>query len=97
MSVTTPEKKIVELPVKDYPDGYMTTFTPTEAGTHTVEVLYDKKPVDKSPFTVMAEPVTPEPKKPVPQFDVKGLEKGKLFCKCLLSSLIQVSPASWYI
>ena len=57
--------------MKDSPDGYTTTFTPTETGPHKVEVNYDKKPVDKSPFTVNVEA------KKKPGVEVKGLEKRK--------------------
>lgn len=58
--------------MKDSPEGYTTSFTPTETGPHKVEVTYDRKPVDKSPFTVNVEPKTTAPK-----VTVKGLETRK--------------------
>ena len=80
VTVTTPKKKTVELPVKDSPDGYTTSFTPTETGPHKVEVTYEKKPVDKSPFTVNV-----EPKKTGPKVEVRGLEKRKNCIMCFVS------------
>ena len=63
--------------MKDSPDGYTSSFTPTETGPHKVEVNYDKKPVDKSPFTVNV-----EAKKKTPGVEVKGLETRKVsFCE----------------
>ncbi|XP_061187564.1 filamin-A-like isoform X11 [Saccostrea echinata] len=52
VTVTTPSKKKVELKDKPIPEGFQTFFTPTEVGSHKVEVTYGGKPVPKSPFTV---------------------------------------------
>ena len=79
VTVSTPEHNIVDLPLKDSTDGYTTTYTPTETGSHKIEVIYEKKPIEMSPFTVMVESVFTETKQtmPLPKVEVKGLEKRK--------------------
>ena len=52
VTVTAPSGKKKELPDKKIPDGYATFFTPTEVGTHKVEVTYNAASVPKSPFKV---------------------------------------------
>ena len=82
VTVTTPKKKTVELPVKKAPDGYTTSFTPSETGPHKVEVTYDKQPVPDSPFPVEVVPkgaAVPDAALPKGDIVVKGLETRKFF------------------
>ncbi|KAL4226921.1 hypothetical protein ACF0H5_014899 [Mactra antiquata] len=77
VTVTTPKRKTVELPLKKTPEGYTTTWTPTEQGPHKVDVDFDKKPVPDSPFNVEVVPKgTKGAKKdePTAEITVKGLE-----------------------
>lgn len=71
--MTTPKNKVVELPIQKKPEGYGTTFTPTEPGPHKVSVNFAGKEVPKSPFNVNV-----VPKANVGAVKVKGLETRKL-------------------
>ena len=80
VTVTSPKKKTVELPVKKSPEGYTTSLTPSETGPHKVEVTYDKKPVPDSPFPVEVVPkgaAVPAAELPKGDVIVKGLEARK--------------------
>ena len=74
VTVTTPGNDVMDLPVKESSDGFTVKFTPTDAGTHVVEVTYNSKPVSTSPFSVNV-----EPKKQMPEIEVMGLEK-RMYC-----------------
>ena len=71
--MTTPKNKVVELPIQKKPEGYGTTFTPTEPGPHKVNVNFAGKEVPKSPFNVNV-----QPKANIGAVKVKGLETRKL-------------------
>ena len=69
--VTTASRKFVQLTVKKVSDGYTCDFKPTEEGLHSVEVTYDNKPAQGSPFNVQ---VTGKG----PRVTVTGLDSRKL-------------------
>lgn len=80
VTVTTPKRKTVELPMKKTPEGYTTTWTPTDQGPHKVDVNFDSKPVPNSPFDVEVVPKgTKSAKKeePTAEITVKGLDTRK--------------------
>ena len=52
VTMTTPSKKKVEVPVKETPEGYVGQITPTEVGPHKVDVSYGSSVVPDSPFSV---------------------------------------------
>lgn len=68
--VTTPSKKFVPLTSKKVSDGYTCDFKPTEEGPHSVEVTYDNRPAQGSPFDVQVIGKGP-------RVEVKGLESRK--------------------
>ncbi|XP_053377764.1 filamin-A-like isoform X5 [Mercenaria mercenaria] len=77
VTCTNPRGKTVELPVKKSPEGYTTTWTPTDQGPHKVAVDFDKKPVPNSPFPVEVVPKgskAPGKEKPKGEITVKGLD-----------------------
>ena len=80
MTVTNPKGKVVELPTQKKPEGYGTTFTPTEQGPHKVNVNFAGQEVPRSPFSVDV-----QPKANVGAVKVKGLETRK-FSMVLLTS-----------
>lgn len=82
VTVATPGKKTTELTMKETPDGYTTSFTPTETGPHKIEVTYDKTPVESSPFSLNV-----DAKKLTPKVDIKGLEKRKSFLSVTVYTL----------
>lgn len=75
VTMTTPSKKKVEVPVKLVPEGYIAQVVPFELGPHKVDVAYGSSPVPKSPFTV---DVVPEGAGKVKAFG-PGLTGGKAF------------------
>ena len=80
VTVTTPKGKTVEVPTQKKPEGYGTTFTPTEQGPHKVSVNFAGQEVPRSPF-----PVDVLPKANIGAVKVKGLETRK-FSMVLLKS-----------
>jgi hypothetical protein len=87
VTATNPKGKTVELSVKKSPEGYTTTWTPSDQGPHKVAVDYDKKPVPNSPFPVEVVPKGskgPAKDKPTGEVTVKGLYTRKLAMKILI-------------
>ena len=56
VTMTTPTKKKVEIPLKETPEGYVGQLVPTEVGPHKVDVAYGSSVVPKSPFSVNVVP-----------------------------------------
>ncbi|XP_076078656.1 filamin-A-like isoform X12 [Mytilus galloprovincialis] len=56
VTMTTPSKKKVEIPLKETPEGFVGQLVPTEVGPHKVDVAYGSSVVPKSPFTVDVTP-----------------------------------------
>ncbi|XP_063405540.1 filamin-A-like isoform X12 [Mytilus trossulus] len=75
VTMTTPSKKKVDVPVKLVPEGYIAQVVPFELGPHKIDVAYGSSPVPKSPFTV---DVVPEGAGKVKAFG-PGLTGGKAF------------------
>ena len=67
VKVTTPKNQTSELPLKKTPEGFDTTFAPTELGPHKVTVEVAGKEVPGSPFNVPVE-------KKVTSVTTKGLD-----------------------
>nr|AKS48135.1 filamin-like protein-1 [Mytilus coruscus] len=75
VTMTTPSKKKVEVPVKLVPEGYVAQVVPFELGPHKIDIAYGSSPVPKSPFTV---DVVPEGAGKVKAYG-PGLTGGKAF------------------
>ncbi|XP_052093726.1 filamin-A-like isoform X18 [Mytilus californianus] len=75
VTMTTPSKKKVEVPVKLVPEGYVAQVVPFELGPHKVDIAYGSSPVPKSPFSV---DVVPEGAGKVKAYG-PGLTGGKAF------------------
>ena len=52
--ITSPSGKVMAARVEETIDGFAAKFTPTEAGPHSVQVMFAGQPVPKSPFRVTA-------------------------------------------
>jgi len=70
-----PKGTTKDLPVKETPEGFETTYAPLESGPHKVKVEYANKEVPKSPYPVEVTPRTKGEKEP--KVEVKGLETRK--------------------
>lgn len=75
VTMTTPSKKKVDVPVKQTPEGFVGQVVPFELGPHEVDVCYGSQPVPQSPFKV---DVVPEGAAKVKAYG-PGLEKGTAF------------------
>ena len=75
ITMTTPSKKKVEVPVKEVPEGYVGQVVPFEIGPHQIDVAYGSSPVPHSPFIV---DVVPEGANKVKAYG-PGLKGGKAF------------------
>lgn len=75
VSMTTPSKKKVEVPLKETPEGFVGQIVPTEVGPHTVDVTCAGNPVPQSPFNVSVVPGAD-----LSKVKVTGLDKRKWWC-----------------
>ena len=53
----TPKKRTIDLKTKKVEEGYETTFSTWDIGTHIIKVEYDSKEIPDSPFEVMVEKI----------------------------------------
>ena len=67
----TPKKKTNDLKTKKVSEGYETTFSTWDTGTHIIKVEYDGKEIPSSPFEVVVEKID------VTKVTVKGLDSRK--------------------
>ena len=80
VTMITPSKKKVNIPVKESLETWKGQLVPTEVGQHTIEVTYGSFSVPKSPFTVNVTSAVDLNKD-----KVVGLDKRKWVC-CLNSA-----------
>lgn len=81
VTLNTPSKKKVEIPVKETPEGYVGQIVPTEVGPHKVDVTYGSAVVPKSPFPVEVTPASVD----LSKVKVTGLDTRKLSVLCICS------------
>ena len=75
VTMTTPSKKKVNIPVKDSMETWKGQLVPTEVGPHVIDVTYGSFVVPKSPFTINVTSSCDMSK-----VKVVGLDKRKLLC-----------------
>ena len=73
LTATNPKGRKTELKTKEVPDGFETTFSSWDKGTHTVVVEYDSKEIPDSPFAVLVEKID------VSKVTVEGLDTRECF------------------
>lgn len=88
VTMITPSKKKVVIPVRESLETWKGQLVPTEVGPHIIEVTYGSFTVPGSPFTVNVTSTSVD----LTKVKVVGLDKRKWVCCHNIACLCNVSP-----